>query len=135
MKTLDISSDYGLLLLNNYDEEKVNSSFLAAQTKLSDPLPAKGMPRFESDEYFLSKKQYTGNPWIVCTLWMAQFYIRNGQTDKAQMLVEWAMEHTSHSGMMSEQIDPQTGEALGVSPLVWSHAAFVDTVLLLSEIN
>jgi GH15 family glucan-1,4-alpha-glucosidase len=134
-KTLDISSAYGLLLLNNYDEEKVNSSFLAAQTKLSDPLPAKGMPRFESDEYFLSKKQYTGNPWIVCTLWMAQFYIRNGQTDKAQMLVEWAMEHTSHSGMMSEQIDPQTGEALGVSPLVWSHAAFVDTVLLLSEIN
>ena len=33
------------------------------------------------------------------------------------------------SGMMSEQLDPQTGEQISASPLVWSHAEFVHTVI------
>jgi len=32
------------------------------------------------------------------------------------------------SGIMSEQVHPYTGEPLSVSPLTWSHAAFVSAV-------
>jgi GH15 family glucan-1,4-alpha-glucosidase len=37
--------------------------------------------------------------------------------------------------MLPEQVDPESGEAVGVSPLVWSHATFIDTILLLSGIT
>jgi hypothetical protein len=33
------------------------------------------------------------------------------------------------SGVLPEQVDPQTGAFLSVSPLSWSHATFVAAVL------
>jgi len=33
------------------------------------------------------------------------------------------------SGVLSEQLDPYTGEPVSVAPLTWSHATFVATVL------
>jgi glucoamylase len=32
------------------------------------------------------------------------------------------------SGVLAEQVNPFTGEPVSVSPLTWSHAAFVITV-------
>jgi GH15 family glucan-1,4-alpha-glucosidase len=131
--TLDASSAYGLLLAGILDE-RTNSTFKTLEKKLLSSSPSGGIPRYEHDKYFLSKEKYFGNPWIVCTLWMAQYYIKNQQQDKARQLIDWTQEHSSASGMLSEQIDPESGEQLGVSPLVWSHATFIDTVLLLSGI-
>ena len=31
--------------------------------------------------------------------------------------------------MLSEQLDPNTGESISATPLVWSHAEFVRTVI------
>jgi GH15 family glucan-1,4-alpha-glucosidase len=131
--TLDASSAYGLLLAGILDD-RTNSTFKTLENKLLSSSPSGGIPRYEHDKYFLSKEKYFGNPWIVCTLWMAQYYIKNQQQDKARQLIEWTQERSSSSGMLSEQIDPESGEQLGVSPLVWSHATFIDTVLLLSGI-
>jgi glucoamylase len=75
-----------------------------------------------------------GNPWLVTTLWQAQYYIKSQNTDKAKTLLGWVANHAGPSGMFPEQVDPETGEPIGVMPLVWSHAAFVETVLLLSGI-
>jgi GH15 family glucan-1,4-alpha-glucosidase len=32
------------------------------------------------------------------------------------------------SGVLSEQIHPYTGEQISATPLIWSHAEFVDTI-------
>jgi glucoamylase len=131
--TLDISSGYGALLISSQDEH-ISSTFKNLEQKLLNSSPSGGIARYEHDSYFLSKKNYLGNPWLVCTLWMAQYYIKNKQTDKAQELLNWVQNHASKSGMLSEQVDPESGEITGVSPLIWSHATFIDTVLLLSEL-
>jgi GH15 family glucan-1,4-alpha-glucosidase len=34
------------------------------------------------------------------------------------------------SGVLAEQLNPYTGESLSATPLVWSHAVYVKTVLL-----
>jgi GH15 family glucan-1,4-alpha-glucosidase len=133
--TLDASSAYGLLAIGNLDSktfDNIKSTFSAVEKKLLNSSPSGGVPRFEHDDYFLEKKQYLGNPWIVCTLWQAQYYIYTNQRSKAEELLDWAIGHAKQSGMLSEQIDPETGGQVGVSPLVWSHATFIDTVMLLS---
>jgi glucoamylase len=130
--TLDISNGYGMLFLDEVDE-MTDTTFSVLEDKLLNKSPSQGCPRYEYDKYFLGKNKYLGNPWVVCTLWMAQYYIKKNQTDKAVKLVDWAAAHTSGSGMLPEQVDPESGEALGVSPLIWSHADFIDTVLMLHD--
>lgn len=94
-----------------------------------------GMARYENDYYYqvthdLSQAQ--GNPWFICTLWLAQYRIAHASTidelHSALPLLEWAQARALHSGIMAEQINPFTGEPLSVSPLTWSHAEYVLTV-------
>jgi glucoamylase len=52
-----------------------------------------------------------------------------GERDKASALIEWSLSRQLPSGVLSEQFDPETGSSLGVTPLVWSHAELVNTLL------
>jgi GH15 family glucan-1,4-alpha-glucosidase len=95
-----------------------------------------GMARYENDYYFRRSEDIAripGNPWIICTLWAAQYYIARASQlrdlDTALGLMLWAATRAEESGILSEQIHPMTGEPLSVSPLTWSHAEFVSTTL------
>ncbi len=93
-----------------------------------------GLARYEGDYYQRLKNDSSvpGNPWIITTLWGAEYYLSRGQRDKADELINWVTNHAQRSGVFSEQINPYTGEALSVSPLVWSHSEFVLTCLELN---
>jgi len=133
--TLDISSLYGPLMFANLplDDERLRSTFQKVVEHLADTGPAGGVIRYPGDGYFLAKPQYGGNPWIVCTLWLAQYYNAAGQHQQAQDLLAWVMARRLPSGVLGEQFDPEDGTALSVAPLVWSHAEFVNTALDLSR--
>jgi glucoamylase len=88
------------------------------------------VPRYENDKYFLNDKKFLGNPWIICTLWLAQFYMRTGRNQEADKIIEWVVDHRTESGMLAEQVDPEDGKGVGVSPLVWSHAELLVTLMI-----
>jgi GH15 family glucan-1,4-alpha-glucosidase len=133
--TLDVSSAYGgLLYLDNpLENQAVLASFKAVEDVLAKSAPVGGVPRYEHDNYFLTKDQYLGNPWLITTLWLAQYHILKGDKQKAVELIDWVANRATASGMLAEQVDPETGIGVGVSPLVWSHSTFLETVLLLAE--
>lgn len=133
--TLDISSLYGPYMFAGlpFNDERLLSTAEHVEKRLLNTSPIGGVLRYEGDNYFLSKKQYKGNPWVVCTLWLAQYFVGVGSIDKAQPLLKWALDRELPSGVLSEQFDPETGEPLGVTPLVWSHAELVNTLLDLSK--
>lgn len=131
--TLDVSSLYGVLafgMRNNADQ--LHSTVLEIERMLLDNSPSGGCPRYENDNYFRSDPPFLGNPWFVTTLWMAQYYIRTKQLDKAKHYVQWTMDRALPSGALSEQVNPSTGEIVSVTPLAWSHAEFINTVLDIS---
>jgi GH15 family glucan-1,4-alpha-glucosidase len=76
--------------------------------------------------------QAEGNPWFICTLWVAQYRIAHATTldelHSALPLLEWVRVHSLPSGIMAEQVNPFTSEPPSVSPLTWSHAEYVLTV-------
>jgi GH15 family glucan-1,4-alpha-glucosidase len=39
------------------------------------------------------------------------------------------LKYAQESGVLSEQLNPYTGEQLSASPLTWSHAEYVETII------
>ncbi len=94
-----------------------------------------GIARYEQDRYQALGEydaSIPGNPWFICTLWLAEWYIEAAQNradlSRAKELLNWASSHALDSGIMAEQLDPHTGDPLSVCPLTWSHGAFVHCV-------
>lgn len=130
--TIDASSFYGAFIYGSTDETVAKSVQEVEKTLMSSS-PVGGVPRYENDNYFKKHDKSLGNPWIITTLWLAQYYIKLGDKQKAANLIDWAVERASYSGMLAEQADPDTGMAVGVCPLVWSHSTFVETIYLLNN--
>lgn len=129
--TLDVSSLYGVMMfgLHDNDLETIHQTVKAIELNLLDKSPSGGTPRYQNDHYFQSTPPYLGNPWAVTTLWMAQYYARINQLDKTRYYLDWVLEHTLNSGVISEQIHPENGQPISVTPLVWSHAEYINTCL------
>lgn len=133
--TIDISSFYGPFMYASLPlrDERLLGTLQRIEEHLLDSSPSGGVPRYEHDDYFLTKPQYLGNPWTVSTLWLAQYYVTAGKLDKAKELLDWALARQLSSGALSEQFDAETAEPLGVTPLVWSHAELINTLLDLEK--
>ncbi len=96
-----------------------------------------GMARYENDYYFRRTddvEHVPGNPWVICTLWAAQYYIARAREPRDLEtplgLLLWVTKRSTSSGVLPEQVHPYTGEHLSVAPLTWSHAEYVTTALL-----
>ncbi len=131
--TVDVSTIYAVMMFDYGSIEQLQSSVKYVEEHLLDQSPSGGTPRYEHDSYFASEPAYLGNPWFVTTLWMAQFYVRIGQIDKTKHYLAWVADHALSSGILSEQVNPTTGEIVSVTPLVWSHAEYINTVLDLTK--
>ncbi|MDO8269928.1 MAG: glycoside hydrolase family 15 protein [Candidatus Levybacteria bacterium] len=132
--TLDFSSIYGVFrfrVLDAHDERVVAS--IKTMENLASKIPAGGMMRHENDPYYRSSKDVSGNPWIITTLWLAQYYIvaarEEKDFEKAKEILLWVVKHALSTGVLPEQVDPHTGKPLSAAPLTWSHSEFVTTVI------
>ena len=108
----------------------------STMTQLIDRLWCKtevgGIARYENDRYQQVSQDIAnvpGNPWFVCTMWIAQYHIARAQSvdelKPALQILIWAQRCAPPSGVLAEQIHPYSYAPLSVSPLTWSHAAVV----------
>jgi GH15 family glucan-1,4-alpha-glucosidase len=82
-----------------------------------------GVARYEGDTYYGFE-----NPWLVCTLWLAEARLNLGERDRCWELLEWVAHHGTPTRLLPEQLDPATGEPRSATPLTWSHSTYVDVV-------
>jgi len=131
--TID-SSIAGLWLFDMFsaDDPKVVSTMTRIVERLTVQTPIGGIARYVDDYYFQVSKEIDGvpgNPWILCTLGVAQWYARRSQTleqvRQSIEMLEWSVARALPSGVLPEQVDPYSGAPLSVAPLTWSHAAYV----------
>jgi len=124
----------GLWLFGMYlpDDPKIVATVEAIHDRLWVKTDVGGVARYEGDRYHQVSQEggdVPGNPWFVCTLWLSRWYALTARTKqdlkRSLDLLEWAAERALPSGVLAEQIHPYSGAPLSVSPLTWSHAAFV----------
>lgn len=129
--TLDVSSLFGVAMFAQEPEfeDMVRDMLRTVSTKLLNSSPSGGTPRYIYDQYFASDPPYCGNPWFVTTLWLAQVHLMLNEKEQAKVLIDWTRKHALSSGVLSEQVDPSDGTPKSVTPLVWSHAELINTLI------
>ena len=133
------SSSYALFAFGAFepDDPRIVAQMTQDFERLWIKTPIGGCARYERDYYHQIERdkidQVPGNPWVICTLWHAQWRIaaaRNlDELRKALPLLEWAATRALPSGVLAEQFHPHTGEPMSVSPLTWSHATYCMVVV------
>jgi ferredoxin len=116
------------------DDPRVESTMRQVEQKLWVKTRVGGVARYENDYYHRVSNDIAavpGNPWFICTLWLADYFITRAQTISdlklALPIFEWTAGHSLESGVLAEQVNPYTNEPISVSPLTWSHATVVST--------
>ncbi|MEN6343230.1 MAG: glycoside hydrolase family 15 protein [Methanospirillum sp.] len=130
-RTVDASA-YGIYAFGLLPpgDPRVHATMEAVEARLGLHAGIGGVARYEMDRYQRDGDDpgLPGNPWPICTLWLAEWYIGLGDLPHALRLLEWVCSHATRTGLMPEQLNPLTGAPLSVSPLTWSHSTFVLTV-------
>ncbi len=139
--TLDMTLDSSLFGLVEFgalapDDPRAEATLRQVEERLWVHTDVGGLARYENDYYHQVEKRDTkrvpGNPWFISTLWLARYRLLRARSaddlQRARELIEWAAQRALPSGVMAEQLHPHTGEPVSVSPLTWSHAAYVRAV-------
>jgi glucoamylase len=113
----------------------VTGTMRAIRERLWVHTDAGGVARYENDGYHRISEEtgrVPGNPWIICTLWLAEHTIATASSveelQSALDLVRWARAKATGSLILPEQVDPYGGQPLSVAPFTWSHAQVISVV-------
>jgi len=122
------------------NDPRMIETALAIQKQLWLKTPIEGCARYQGDVYQRddnSLNEIPGNPWFISTLWLGEYFIAQSKShkelQKAIPYLEWCVKNALPSGVLAEQVHPVNGSPLSVSPLTWSHSAFVWTILQYTE--
>ena len=86
-----------------------------------------GYKRFEGDHYM------GGNPWVIATLWMVNYYLAIGEKQKAKEGFDYIIKTSTQHGFLAEQINNEAMKPAWVIGLGWSHAMFITTLKKMIE--
>ncbi|MBD3279691.1 MAG: glycoside hydrolase family 15 protein [Candidatus Pacebacteria bacterium] len=133
-EVIDASSLFGLWYFGalSQDHPKFQATQAAVAKHLNNPGPVGGIIRYQGDYYF--KDTDLANPWFITTMWEGLRMLHHPQVGQAQLrdveaIMDWVLQHRYASGILAEQLNPYTGESRSATPLVWSHAVWVELVL------
>jgi glucoamylase len=139
-QTLDPTADASLAGMVTFglfpaDDPLVVSTMQQVEQRLTVRTAVGGLARYERDGFLRVTEdtaRVPGNPWIPCSLWLAQYKIARAQAPAelrgALDILGWVARQARPSGALPEQLHPFGTEAISVCPLAWSHAEFIIAV-------
>jgi GH15 family glucan-1,4-alpha-glucosidase len=71
--------------------------------------------------------------FTACGFWAADYLARAGRLPEARAQIEAMLEYANDLGLMSEELDPETGAQLGNFPQGFSHAGLITAVMTLEK--
>lgn len=80
------------------------------------------------DDFGIPKTTFT-----VCAFWMADALWGSGRKTEARELFSSVLNRSNHLGLLSEDMDPVTGELWGNFPQTYSHVGLINTAMRISQ--
>ena len=71
--------------------------------------------------------------FVLCSFWLVDCLALSDRIDEAQEIFDSVLDHASPLGLLSEEIDPETGQLLGNYPQAFSHIGLINSALYLAE--
>lgn len=131
-EVIDASSIYGAFMFGLFplESQELKDSVETFKKVLSTPNSGiVAFPRYENDTYHRVDPNSQGNWWFITTLWIAQYSLEAGDPELARSVLAWVNGISLQSSIMSEQISPIDHSLISPSPLTWSHAEYLSTLL------
>jgi pentatricopeptide repeat protein len=69
----------------------------------------------------------------VCNYWLAENFAKSGRLEKAISVFETMLRYASPPGLLSEEIDPVSGNLLGNYPQGFTHIGLINAALTINE--
>jgi alpha,alpha-trehalase len=109
------------------DDPRVLSTINATEERLTDE---RGLVyRYRSHDGLEGDE----GTFLLCTFWLAQALARAGEAARARTVFERAAAFVNDVGLLSEEVDPASGELLGNFPQAFSHIGLVNAAWAISE--
>ena len=121
------------------------SNLLMANIGIIDPKDPKFVSMVHNYGKILRKDDYIyryvneddfGFPEVsftICTFWYIDALIDIGEIDEAKRLYENLLSKRNHIGLLSEDVDPKTGELWGNYPQTYSQVGVINTAMKLEK--
>ena len=71
--------------------------------------------------------------FLICSFWLVDNLVLTGQVDRARELFERLLGHANDVGLLSEEVDVASGEALGNFPQAFSHMGLINSAIQLQK--
>jgi GH15 family glucan-1,4-alpha-glucosidase len=71
--------------------------------------------------------------FLLCSFWLVDALAMIGEVDEAARRFETLLGYTSAHGLLSEEVDPTTGAALGNYPQAFSHIGLINSAVNLTK--
>jgi len=128
---VDCSSVFGAFMFGLFPStsDEVTSAVESVKELFGVNRGSIGLPRYENDGYRRSSQDVTGNWWFITSLWLAQYHLEGNNNEEAMKILDWVKDNAMSTGMLSEQMDPISGEIISPAPLTWTHAEYISTLL------
>jgi GH15 family glucan-1,4-alpha-glucosidase len=117
-------------------DPKVGLTLQAIREHLAVRTPVGGIARYSGDTWHRvvdDTARAPGNPWFITSLWMMRCEIAAADSvealERSLAWMRWVVKRCLPSGILGEQVHPETGQPLGVAPLAWSHAEVVAAMM------
>jgi GH15 family glucan-1,4-alpha-glucosidase len=69
--------------------------------------------------------------FAICSFWLVECMARAGETARARDLFERLVGYCNDVGLLSEEIDPHSGELIGNFPQAFSHLGLIQAAIAL----
>jgi GH15 family glucan-1,4-alpha-glucosidase len=130
-KNLDASNlKLPLLGFIEADDPRMRSTIEMTQQDLVSP---QGFVYRYSTKDFDDGLQGEEGTFSICTLWLISNLIALGEVREARVLFETVRAYANDLGLFSEEINSESGEMLGNFPQAFSHLAFIEAAVELSQ--
>jgi len=125
----DVMDATALLLPYHGFEEASSQRMQQTYTRIRERLgPRRGLVY----RYDHSKGRHEG-AFAVCSFWEVDFLARSGNLSEAREVFEASLAYANDVGLFAEEIDPETGDALGNFPQGFTHLGLINAALSLRD--
>lgn len=135
--------------VRNLDDRRVDISILGAVVPFNVISPKEKKFVLTIERMNMILRTYTGgyiryendgynggyNPWVIATLWMANYYLESGEKKKAKECLEFVVKTSSEHGFLGEQVNNETMKPSWIIGLTWSHAMFINVIHKFNELG
>ncbi len=73
--------------------------------------------------------------FLLCSFWLIKALALSGRIEEAEDILTKVLKFAGGTGLLSEEIDPETGKQLGNLPQAFSHIGLINSVLYLGHVK